>query len=56
MSISQKKIKEITEEYERLREKYSEREFEELTCLMAIVVNSRQPQSENWKRLKKVLK
>ena len=56
MVIGQEKIKEIAEENERLMKKYSDIEYEELTGLMAIVVNSKRPQSENWKRLKEILK
>jgi len=56
MILSQEKIKEIAEENERLMKKYNDREFEELTCLMAIITNSIQPQSENWKRLKEILR
>ena len=54
--INQEKIKEIAEENERLMRYYTDREYEELTCLMSIIVNSRKPQSENWKRLKEILK
>lgn len=53
--LNQEQITEIAEENERLMKKYSNREYEELTCLMAIVANSRKPQSENWKRLKEIL-
>ena len=56
MAISQKKINEIAEENERLMKKYSDREYEELVCLMAIVANSKKPQTQNWKRLKEILK
>ena len=55
IKLSKKQINAISEENERLMKKYSEKEFEELTGLMAIIVNSRKPQSENWKRLKEII-
>jgi len=54
--LSKERITAISKENEHLMEKYTDREYEELTCLMAIITNSRQPQSENWKRLKGILK